>query len=357
MNKINKHIEIVRSNKIWLSAMSQKSCDAILVVLSKHFTSVGVATVNDFADLEALAITKPDLVFLGMKFVPMNPSLGLKDPEKIWVSDYLGQRGIPCTGSNQLANELERDKPMAKQRIIDANLATSAYFVVKQGQDLIEDDISLTFPLFVKPINRGGGLGIDSASVVRNIQQLRAKVKSIANELKTDSLVEQYLTGREFSVAILQDELSDEYLVMPLEKIAPQDENGERLLSGQIKSADSVRDAEVTDQDIKMSINSLAINVFHALGARDYGRIDVRLDDSGSPQFLEANLIPSLIRGYGSFPKSCLLNMDLDHEPMILRIVNLAFSRSNDICGDETESIMATDDNFVMADKNIVAKA
>jgi hypothetical protein len=51
------------------------------------------------------------------------------------------------------------------------------------------------------------------------------------------------------------------------------------------------------------------------------------LDKTGTPQFLEANLIPSLISGYGSFPKACVLNIDLDYEPMILSIVRLALMR------------------------------
>lgn len=45
------------------------------------------------------------------------------------------------------------------------------------------------------------------------------------------------------------------------------------------------------------------------------------------PNFLEANLIPSLIEGFGNFPKACLLNENLDYESIILRIVNLAFAK------------------------------
>jgi len=66
------------------------------------------------------------------------------------------------------------------------------------------------------------------------------------------------------------------------------------------------------------------------LGARDYGRIDIRLDATGTPHFLEANLIPSLISGYGSFPKACVMNIGLEYEPMIMRIANLGLSRNID---------------------------
>ncbi len=56
--------------------------------------------------------------------------------------------------------------------------------------------------------------------------------------------------------------------------------------------------------------------------------IDIRLDKVGTPQFLEANLIPSLINGYGNFPKSCLLNSGLDYEEIILAITALGMSHS-----------------------------
>jgi D-alanine-D-alanine ligase len=99
-------------------------------------------------------------------------------------------------------------------------------------------------------------------------------------------------------------------------------------LSAQVKSADTEHHLEVTDTSLKEKINTLAINAFLALGAKDYGRIDVRLDSHGTPHFLEANLLPSLVNGYGNFPKSCLLNNDLEYGPMILTIASLAFMRS-----------------------------
>ena len=140
-------------------------------------------------------------------------------------------------------------------------------------------------------------------------------------------MVEQYLSGREFSVAILKDEQSGKYTAMPLELIAPANEQGVRLLSEQVKSADAERVIPVTDLMLRAKINILALSVFDALGARDYGRIDIRLDAFGKPQFLEANLLPSIIAGYGSFPKACVMNSHLEYEPMLLRIIRLGLAR------------------------------
>ena len=311
--------------------MSLPSRNAVAAVLSKHYARVGITFVNNLSDLKFLVASKPDLVFLGIKFIPSNPDLGMFDPDKIWISQYLDQHGITYTGSGQVAHELELNKHEAKCRVLDFGLATSPFYVAKRDRRLRQLDISLKFPLFIKPTNRGGGLGVDRFSVARNFSEAKSKVLSISSKLHSDSLIEEYLPGREFSVAILKSEFSDEYSVMPIELVATADSRGTRMLSGSVKSLNTELVLEVIDRNIRSQVCSLALDVFHALEARDYGRIDIRLDESGTPQFLEANLLPCLIGGYGSFPKACMLNIDLDYASMVLSIVRLAISREPNV--------------------------
>jgi D-alanine-D-alanine ligase len=333
---INKHIEIVSSTEAGLSSMSKGSREAVFSVLSRHYKKVGITIVNSLADLDVLAAKSPDLVFLGMKFIPMNSGLGWQDPDKIWLADYLDEHGIPYTGSNRQAHELELNKHLAKQRVLDNGLSTSPFYLALQNQPGATNISGLKYPLFVKPANRGGGLGIDSDSVVYNSDSLKAKIASITADHQSDSLVEEYLPGREFSVAIMQDLYSAEFSLMPLELIAPMDKRGARLLSAAVKSADTESFIEIADEILKSKVTTLAIQVFDALGARDYGRIDIRLNAANQPQFLEANLIPSLLDGYGNFPKACMLNAGVDYESMLINIVGLALKRvSSDIALDD----------------------
>ncbi len=327
MQKIDKHIEIVRPTDIKLSPMSLESCEAIFVMLSKHYTNVGITNVNNLADLRELVAKEPDLVFLGMKFV----NSGIGGAKKVWLSEYLDDHAVAYTGSAQLAHEMERNKHQAKQRVLDAGLSTSPFFVVKQDNTQVYSNINLNFPLFVKPTDRGGGVGIDASSVVRNVEELNSKTQHISRSFDADSMVEEYLPGREFSVAILKDATTDELLAMPIELIAQPDKNGLRILSKQVKSSNTEQAVEVFDKELKTRVTDLALDVFNALGARDYGRIDIRLDSKGVPHFLEANLIPSLIAGYGSFPKACMLNEGIDYQQMILSIVRLGLLRTTDL--------------------------
>jgi D-alanine-D-alanine ligase len=327
MIKSKLHIEIVRSDMPGLSSLSQESCDAIFGVLKDNYASVRMSVVNNLNDLDAIVTRSPDLVFLGMEFIPKSPILGLQDPSRIWITDYLDTHGITYTGSERSAHQLGRNKQQAKDCISDAGLKTALYRIIDQKVVPEPADIGLSYPLFIKPANRGGGLGIDSDSLVHNFQQLQRKVGLISDKLKSDSLIEEYLPGREFSVAILKHEYSEEFYVMPIELIAPLDQNEVRMLSGKVKSSNAEQAIEVIDHTLSLRINRLALDTFHALGARDYGRIDIRLDSNGTPHFLEANLIPSLISGYGSFPKACLLNLNLGYTEMILRITKLGLDR------------------------------
>ncbi len=337
--KIQKHIEIVSSTNSLLSSMGKESREAVLALLSQHYTKVGITIVNNLIDLQWLVSMRPDLVFMGMKFVSSDSKLGLQDPSKIWIADFLDGHGIAYTGSNHLAHELELNKDLAKQRILDAGLQTSPFYVARQHQ-FNAHETKLKFPVFIKPTNRGGGTGIDSASIARNEVQLQAKVQSIANELQSDSLIEEYLPGREFSVAILKQEHSGEFLVLPIEKVAPKDKDGERMLSRHVKSSDVAVDLKITDKVTRAGVSAIAIKVFHALGARDYGRIDIRFDKVGTPHFLEANLIPSILNGYGSFPKACEMNAGMNYETMILSIVRLGLARNTAATHQEVEPVL-----------------
>lgn len=324
----NTRIEIVRSVTKGFSSLGRESAKAIQTTLSKHYPEPKITIINNLADLEELVRRKPDLVFMGMECIPVQQNTALQNSGVLWISQYLDAHNIAYTGSEWRAHRLGRNKVLAKEQMLDSGLKTSPFYVLKQDEaDVVDADTILGYPLFVKPADRGGGQGIDSKSVVRNNQQLRDKVSSITASYNSDSLVEKYLSGREFSVAILRRENSIEFDTMPLELITPADKFGLRVLGSRVKSANTEQAVSITDAVIKQQVATLAIDAFNALGGRDYGRIDIRMDSANTPHFLEANLIPSLITGYGSFPKACVLNIGLEYEPMILRIVNLGLGR------------------------------
>ena len=342
--KIQKHIEIIRSTTAALNSMGKKSCDAIYDLLQQHYATVGVTIVNSKAELDQVVVKRPDLVFTGVKYVP-----GELPDTKLWVSEYLEQHGIRYTGSPQRAIELEQDKPLAKQRVLDAGVKTSPYVVVKAGDMLEVEGSNLHFPLFVKPADLGAGKGIDEQSVVHNQKELDAKLTALGAHGR-DILIELFLSGREYSVAMLKDEYSDDLTAMPLELVTAPDTRGYRILSKAVKSAALETPVfPVTDPATRAALIDVAANAFAALGAQNYGRIDIRMDANNVSHFLEANLLPCLINGSGNFPKACAMNIGMDYETMILHIVRLGMADRAEPVEYESHPIVVRNPAVVLA--------
>ncbi len=323
--KIKKSIEIIVSDNPRLNDLPEDARLAVHAALSKHYEKVAVTVIDNLSHLEGLVARKPDLVVLGIGLVLLDPHKSYDDSRKLWLASYMKENGINYTGSGTEALILQRNKHEAKQEIIDAGLRTSAYCVAQINQSMPQQ--SLRFPLFVKPTDRGDGKGIDEKSLVYSDIELNAKVLSIHNDCSSDALIEEYLPGREFSVAVIRRPDSDDLLAMPIEIIAPTDKKGHSFLSEVVKKTDIEKVLAVHDSELKDSLNALAIGVFQALGSRDYGRIDMRLDSHGRPSFIEANLMPGL-SDHGYLSRCFYLNQRASYSDMILAIVALGLSRT-----------------------------
>ena len=307
-----------------MSAMSKTTRLSVLTTLQKKYTRVEISVVDTLQDLEALVAKKPDLVILGRRSIRLEPEEGDTGGSKLWLSDYLTENDIDFIGSGTSSLQLQLDKSAAKQHVLDAGLQSSAYFISTMKEPSFKH--KLTFPLFVKPTDRGHSKGIDEQSVVHTHAELQAKIISIHDGIKSDALVEEYLPGREFSVAVIED-ADGGHMAMPIEILSPTDENGYNFLSSAVKRADSEEVVYVADGTLKMTVNDLAIDVFKSLGARDYGRIDIRLDGHGAPCFIEANLTPGL-SNHGYLARCFFINEQIDYDDMIFAIVGLGFKRT-----------------------------
>ncbi len=282
-----------------------------------------MSLLENISDLQAVIDTQPDLVFVELKLLPDDAG------EMINVSGYLERAGVNFTGSGSMAMELERDKTKAKDVLINAGLNTAQYFLAHKDQYSSESKLPLKLPLFIKPYDLGDGSGIDDESVVRTFTEYKKKIQQLTNDGIVNMLVEEYVSGREFTVAILRDPLSKDLMVMPIEQLPVKNARGDRVIGHAMKSAqEETAVGPVEKGKTRLDVMELARSTFNAVGARDYGRVDMRLDDNDVPQFLEINLIPSLVEGSGNFTKAFKLNTDETYDELILRIVNLAFSRA-----------------------------
>jgi len=315
--KIDKTIEIITipplldSQAVHLNIGIELDEHLIHNILSEAYRNVRITEIKVQADLDQLATRNPDLVFSGVKYFDF-------DGQQLWLNDYLDQHGIAYMASNRKALDGEFDKSNAKQLMQQAGLATADYFTTAPDEHRTEASIPIAFPLFVKPVAGGDSQGIDANSVVNDFESFQAKVIDIWETQHSRSLVETYLSGREYSVGIFEDYASGELTAMPIEIIAQKNKNGQRILDYDIKRFDYEQVIAVKNPTIYKQLSKLAKEAFKVLNGKAFGRIDIKMNHHNSPHFMEANLMPGLRKGY--FYRSCVMNLNLTYEQMILKI-------------------------------------
>lgn len=325
-NKIDKTIEIVIVPKLENINSNQENVgieldeDIILKILSKYYRHVLITQINTQRDLDNLVKRRPDLVFSGVKYFHFNST-------NLWLNDFLDFHNIAYIASSRAALDNEYNKCSAKKIMQSTNIKTACFFVAKPGEYLTEDSIPIGFPLFIKPVSSGDSMGIDANSVVNDFLSFQSKILEIYQNQNCSSLVETYLSGKEYSVGILEDSTSGNLRAMPIEIIAELNENGHRILDFDIKRNDSEKVLAVTNIKIYQSLSDLAKNAFKVLGGKSLGRIDIRMNHDNVPHFIEANLMPGL--RYGYFYRACLLNLDMSYEQMILTIAETGLLSKN----------------------------
>ena len=323
--KINKSIEIVIVHNPGEKNFHQDNVgiileeNKILKILSQRYSEVVITKIQHKKDLDRLLKRKPDLVFSGVKYFNFNN-------EKVWLNDCLEACGIRYIASSRAALDNESDKNKAKKLIVKANIKTADFFVATPDEHEHSSSIPIPFPLFIKPVKGGDSRGIDSNSVAYNFASFKKKVLEIKTKHNLSSLVETYLPGKEYSVGIFQDNIKGTLRAMPIQIIVKKNINGHRILDFNVKKDDEEKVIAVTDTKIFKKISKLAKEAFKALGGKSLGRIDIKMNERGVPHFMEANLMPGLRKGY--FYRSCLLNLDMNYDDMILNIANTGLSSS-----------------------------
>ena len=119
-------------------------------------------------------------------------------------------------------------------------------------------------------------------------------------------------------MGIFKDNISGLIEAMPIEIIVKKNINGHHILDFDIKKNDEEEVIAVLDIKIFNQLSILAKKSFIALKGKSFGRIDFKMDNLGEPHFIEANLMPGIKKGY--FYRSCLLNLKINYEEMILKI-------------------------------------
>jgi len=207
------------------------------------------------------------------------------------VPALLESYGIPFVFSDALTLAVSLDKAWTKHIVSAQGVPTAPFSVIERAADIA--GIKLPYPLFLKPVAEGSGKGVNARSRVRDAAGLRDVALDLLARFRQPVLVETYLPGREFTVGITGTGVDSRVLgvldIAPTGKAAGTDygyENKERC-----EENVAYRLVEDAEGDAAAAV---ALKAWRVLRCRDGGRIDVRNDAAGRPQFVEVNPLAGL---------------------------------------------------------------
>jgi D-alanine-D-alanine ligase len=228
------------------------------------------------------------------------------------VAGMLCELGLPFTGNLPSTLALALDKAKAKKILESDGLRTPRY------QSLNPENLNLfhlNFPCIVKPLGEDASHGVSEESVVKDLDQLEKQVKKVSELFGGNSLVEEFLEGREFNVTLLGNK---EPVVLPVaEMVYSLPPELPRLLtfaakwyeeSLYYKGTRATCPAEIEEEE-RQRISQTALTAFKLLDCRGYARVDMRMDAEGVPNVLEVNPNPDISPGYGAARQAAAAGM------------------------------------------------
>lgn len=215
------------------------------------------------------------------------------------VPCVLDAYGISYTFSDPLAVSLTLHKGMAKHVLKGSGVATADFTVVNTLADI--EHVNLGFPLFVKPAAEGTGKGISERSVVWNESELKRMCTELLIKYSQPVLVEKLLEGREFTVGIMGT--GTEAASVGVMEIIPRKNEGVFVYSYENKeNCESLLDYQIVTGSVADAAAQAAVDAYRAIGCRDAGRVDIRLDDAGEANVIEINPLPGLHPTHSDLP-------------------------------------------------------
>jgi len=205
---------------------------------------------------------------------------------------------VPFTGCPAQTLSLARNKALTKHFLRSAGLPTPDFLVV---EDANVPDCPLDWPLIVKPALLDASVGLDQGSVVCNRQELEQRVSCLLDRYGPPVLIEEFVHGREFNVAVVE---LPELTVLPVSEILfTENKPGYwpivtydakwRPESAEYMATPPTYPAKMSSRLAKR-LGDIALEAFRLTGCRDYARVDYRVRAPGRPYVLEVNPNPDI---------------------------------------------------------------
>lgn len=239
----------------------------------------------------------------------------------------LNALGYRFTGARGHTLALAVNKAQTKALLAKSRILTPPWRVFSHRDEVSSSALGdMGFPLIVKPVAEDSSLAIDAGAVVTDLDALRTRVAYVVEQYHQEALVESFIDGREFNIAIWGNPPQ----VLPLAEVdlSAFSDPKERIVSFAAKWQEAsfeychtpVICPAVTSDDLAARIRTTALRVWEITGCSGYARVDMRVQN-GNVYVLEVNPNPSLAPDAG-FARAARA-AGFDYPRMILNILSL----------------------------------
>lgn len=189
----------------------------------------------------------------------------------------------PYVGSGVLASALAIDKLRSKWVFGSANIPTPNFAVIRSDEERSAVENQLEYPVMVKPVHEGSSIGMSRVDDATQLAEACRKAFQYDREV----MIEQFITGEEYTVAIIGDQALP---VVRLKAARGFYDYDAKYLADDTQYWLPCGLSEARERDVK----KLSVEAFRALGCQGWGRVDLMMDAAGQPQVLEVNTIPGM---------------------------------------------------------------
>lgn len=206
---------------------------------------------------------------------------------------------IPYTGCSPMVEGIILNKAKTKDILKANGIPTLPYQIFNNKN--IDLDPQLKFPLITKPIAQGSSAGITQKNVVFDKKSLKKQVEKLINCFNQPVLVEPFLEGREFSIALLGNPPKILPIIEPNHSLLPKNYlpfdslEVKWYFEEENKNINYLTCPAKIEKKLENKLKEIALQTWQALGIEDWCRIDIKCDKNENPYVLEVNSPPGII--------------------------------------------------------------
>lgn len=232
------------------------------------------------------------------------------------IQSLLELKGIKYTGSKVLSSAIAMDKIMSKILFKEYGVPSPKWLHFKTGETSVDEikqiiESEFGFPAVVKPNDQGSTVGL---TICKSSDELAEAIET-AFKFSDRILIEEYIPGRELTVAVIDD------AALPVLEIRPKHGIYDYECKYTSGMSEYIVPAEIPE-DVSKSLQQIAVQACRSLRCEVYARVDFRLSSENKAYTLEVNTLPGMT-SLSLVPKMAKA-VNISFEELVDRIIKLS---------------------------------